>query len=101
MHDTNNLAATIQEILAGIQTHSPSRESQMLSYWEQHIPEKIQQHTKVLKITHQTLFVLVDTASWLYEINTWYARDLLTSIQKQFGKDNIQKIIFMIGDIGE
>jgi predicted nucleic acid-binding Zn ribbon protein len=67
--------------------------------WNNIVGEKIAEHTKPTKIKQRVLHVIVDQATWAYELNQKYKKDLVMRLNKKIGEDVIDDMFFRIGDI--
>ena len=68
------LKSTIKEILHDAEDKCGNTFFKITKAWNESVDEKVRRHTTLLKMSNETLFVGVDTAMWLYEIERKYKK---------------------------
>jgi predicted nucleic acid-binding Zn ribbon protein len=67
--------------------------------WRDIVGEKIASHTKPTKVTNNVLYVCVDEATWAYELNQKYKKEMIENINAVIGAGLVKDIFFRVGDI--
>ena len=63
----------------------------------QRLTPKFTKHAQPANLHKGTLFVNVDSSTWLAEIVRYRSKEILERLQNSFGKAVVQKISFRIG----
>jgi len=71
----------------------------IINAWGTIVGETIGKHTKPVHIKKKVLYVVVDQATWVYELNQKYKKELLRLLNKEVGEDCISDMCFRVGDI--
>ena len=72
-------------------------EAEVVKVWNDLIDPNIVAHAQPTGIRKGTLFVTVDSSSWLSEIVRYRRKEILDRLQHAFGRDVIQRISFRVG----
>jgi predicted nucleic acid-binding Zn ribbon protein len=72
-------------------------EAEVLKVWNNLIDPSIVAHAQPTGLNKGTLFVTVDSSTWLSEIVRYRRKDILNRLQHSFGTDLIAKISFRVG----
>jgi len=72
-------------------------EAEVAKVWNSLIDPTIVAHAQPAGIRKGTLFVNVDSNSWLSEIVRYRRKEILDRLQNSFGRNLIQRISFRIG----
>lgn len=67
--------------------------------WDDIVGVKIAGHTKPIKVSKKVLYVCVDEATWAYELNQKYKKEMIEKINNTIGEGRIKDIFFRVGDI--
>lgn len=87
----------IPQVLAGLRLEERVAESQIQSVWQRTIDPLIAQHAQPAGLVRGTLFVNVDSSTWLSEIVRYRRHEILERLQLAVGKAMVQKISFRVG----
>lgn len=72
-------------------------EAEVLKVWNNLIDPTIVAHAQPTGLNKGTLFVTVDSSTWLSEIVRYRRKEILDRLQHGFGKDLIARISFRVG----
>ena len=87
----------IPQVLAGLRLEERVAESQIQSVWQRTIDPLIAKHAQPAGLVRGTLFVNVDSSTWLSEIVRYRRHEILERLQLAVGKAMVQKISFRVG----
>ena len=85
------------QVLARLQLEQRVAESQIQNVWKRTIDPVITAHAQPAGLARGTLFVNVDSNTWLSEIVRYRRHEILERLQLAVGKAMVQKISFRIG----
>ncbi len=85
------------QVLARLQLEQRVAESQIQTVWKRTIDPVITAHAQPAGLARGTLFVNVDSNTWLSEIVRYRRHEILERLQLAVGKAMVQKISFRIG----
>ncbi len=72
-------------------------EAEVLKVWNNLIDPSIVAHAQPTGLNKGTLFVTVDSSTWLSEIVRYRRKEILDRLQHSFGTDLIARISFRVG----
>lgn len=72
-------------------------EAEVVRVWKNLLDPNIVTHAQPTGLRKGTLFVAVDSSTWLSEIVRYRRKEILDRLQHAFGRDLIQRISFRIG----
>ncbi len=72
-------------------------EAEVAKVWNHLLDPNIVAHAQPTGLVKGTLFVSVDSSSWLNEIVRYRRKEILDRLQHSFGKEFISKISFRVG----
>ena len=85
------------QVLARLRLDQRVAESQIQAVWKRTIDPVITAHAQPAGLARGTLFVNVDSSTWLSEIVRYRRHEILERIQLVVGKAMVQKISFRVG----
>ncbi len=88
---------TLDKILREAQDRNTSIQAHLIRAWDEYDNSMIKQHLSIKKVHQGALFFEVDTAPWRYEIEHKYKQGILSYLQNKVGRNEIKKIILMVG----
>jgi predicted nucleic acid-binding Zn ribbon protein len=72
-------------------------EAEVVKVWGHLMDPQVAAHAQPTGLRKGTLFVTVDSSSWLSEIVRYRRKEILQRLQYSFGPEFIQKISFRVG----
>ena len=72
-------------------------EAEVVKVWNSLIDPAVTAHAQPANLHKGTLFVNVDSSTWLSEIVRYRRKEILDRLQNSFGKSVVQRISFRIG----
>lgn len=87
----------VSRVLGDLKMDSRRAEIEIVKVWNSLIDPNITAHAQPHNLHKGTLFVNVDSSTWLSEIVRYRRREILDRLQHSFGKNLIQKISFRTG----
>ena len=72
-------------------------ESQILQLWDRVLDQTITAHAKPVGLRRGTLFITVDSNTWLSELVRYRYDDMLEKIQLSVGKDKVERLSLRVG----
>jgi predicted nucleic acid-binding Zn ribbon protein len=87
----------VSKVLADLKMDSRRADIEIVKVWNSLIDPNITAHAQPHNLHKGTLFVNVDSSTWLSEIVRYRRKEILNRLQHSFGKNLIQKISFRIG----
>ena len=72
-------------------------EAEVVKVWNALIDPAVTAHAQPANLHKGTLFVNVDSSTWLSEIVRYRRKEILDRLQNSFGKSVVQKISYRIG----
>lgn len=87
----------LPQVLSGMRLDQKLAESQIQSVWAKVIDPQIAAHAKPTGLARGTLFVSVDSNTWLSEIVRYRRHEILERLQLAAGKTTVQRISFRVG----
>jgi predicted nucleic acid-binding Zn ribbon protein len=87
----------VSNVLADLKMDSRQAEIEIIKVWNSLLDPNIVAHAQPANLRNGTLFVNVDSSTWLSEIVRYRRKEILDRLQHSFGKNYIQKISFRVG----
>ena len=94
----NHIKDILNDVLHNLEHKKKDLTTSVLEIWDEYADSVIKKHTKPQRYYNGYLFVLVDDASWSFEINRKYKKDIIDKINNRFEKKILKGIYFRIGD---
>jgi len=91
------ISQVMPKVLEKAQFEQRLAESQILKVWNHLMDPQVAQHAQPVGLKKGTLFVNVDSHTWLDEIVRYRRREILERLRHSFGVDMIKKISFRVG----
>ena len=89
--------AVLPRVLAKIRLDQRQSELEIVKAWQQLIDPAVAAHAEPSGLHRGTLFVTVDSNTWLSEIIRYRRVEILDRLQHAFGRELIRKIHFKLG----
>ena len=87
----------VAKVLSDLKMDSRRADIEIVKVWNELLDPNITAHAQPHNLHKGTLFVNVDSSSWLSEIVRYRRKEILDRLQHSFGKNLIQKISFRVG----
>jgi hypothetical protein len=84
-------------LMKDLRIDSRRAEAEVVKVWNEAIDPAIVAHAQPTGLRKGTLFVEVDSSTWLSEIVRYKRKEILDRLQHSFGATLIQKISFRVG----
>jgi hypothetical protein len=84
-------------LMVDLKLDSRRAEAELVKVWNALIDPAVTAHAQPANLHKGTLFVNVDSSTWLSEIVRYRRKEILDRLQNSFGKSVVQKISFRIG----
>ena len=89
--------SVLKSVLAGLRMDQRQGEAEIVRVWNGVLDPTLTAHARPTGIRNGTLFVTVDSSTWLSEIVRYRRREILERLQHAFGKEKITRISFRHG----
>lgn len=89
--------SVVSRVLSDLKMDSRRADIEIVKVWNSLLDPNITAHAQPHNLHKGTLFVNVDSSTWLSEIVRYRRKEILDRLQHSFGKNLIQKISFRIG----
>ena len=87
----------VSKVLTDLKMDSRRADIEIVKVWNSLIDPNIVAHAQPANLHKGTLFVNVDSSTWLSEIVRYRRKEILDRLQHGFGKNVIQKISYRVG----
>ena len=84
-------------VLTGLRIERRQAEAEIVRVWNDLLDPNITTHAQPTGLAKGTLFVTVDSSTWLSEIVRYRRKEILGRLQTSFGLELIQRISFRVG----
>jgi hypothetical protein len=84
-------------VLTDLRIDRRRSEAEVVKVWRHLIDPEIVAHAQPTGLNKGTLFVTVDSSSWLNEIVRYRRKEILDRLQHSFGREFIARISFRVG----
>jgi predicted nucleic acid-binding Zn ribbon protein len=84
-------------VLSGLRIDKRRAEAEIVKVWNDLLDPNIVAHAQPTGLRNGTLFVTVDSNTWLSEIVRYRRKEILNRLQHSFGRDLVTKISFRVG----
>jgi len=85
------------KVMADLRIDTRRAEAEVVKVWNSLIDPTIVAHAQPAGVRKGTLFVTVDSSTWLSEIVRYRRKEILDRLQHSFGRELIQRISFRVG----
>ena len=89
--------ALIGHLMTDLRMERRRAEAEIVRVWNNLIDPTIAAHAQPTGINKGTLFVTVDSSTWLTEIVRYRRKEIIDRLQNTFGKETIARISFRTG----
>jgi predicted nucleic acid-binding Zn ribbon protein len=87
----------ISRVLTNLKMETRRGDIEIVKVWNSAIDPTVASHAQPANLHHGTLFVIVDSDVWKYEIIRYHREEILKRMQYSFGLEKIKKIHFRVG----
>src|ERR1700730_16190453 len=91
------LGDVMPKVLTDLRIDRRRAEAEVLKVWRHLIDPAIVAHAQPTGLNKGTLFVTVDSSSWLNEIVRYRRKEILDRLHHSFGREFIARISFRVG----
>ena len=89
--------AVLPKVLSDLLLDRRRTEAEIMKVWNHLLAPEIVAHAQPTGLKNGTLFVTVDSSTWLCEILRYRRKEILDRLRHTFGRDFISKISFRVG----
>jgi predicted nucleic acid-binding Zn ribbon protein len=93
---TRRAADALPAVLSEMRIDRRQSEAEVVKVWNQLIDPTISAHAQPTGLRKGTLFVSVDSSTWLSEIVRYRRKEILDRLQHSFGRELIVRISFRL-----
>jgi hypothetical protein len=94
---TKSIKDVVNQVVSGIHLERRRGDAEVLKAWSQLVDPNIAAHAQPVNLHKGTLFIAVDSSTWLSEIVRYRRKEILDRIQHCFGKELVTKLSFRAG----
>jgi hypothetical protein len=87
----------VEGMMKSLRMDRRQAEAEIVRVWNNLVDPTITAHAQPTGINKGTLFVTVDSSTWLSEIVRYRRKEILDRLQNCFGKQMIQRISYRVG----
>lgn len=95
----DHIRDVLNAVIGDLEQKDKKEKRYIFNIWDSVVGEEIAKHTKLQKMKGNKLFVIVDHATWAYELTQRHKPVLIKRINDALGSEKIENIYFKIGDI--
>lgn len=92
-----NAEQLVGSVLKGLRMDRRLAEAEIVKVWNSLIDPTIAAHAQPTGIHKGTVFVTVDSSTWLSEIVRYRRKEILERLQNSFGREMVARISFRCG----
>ena len=90
-------SAVVSKVLTNLKMEVRRGDIEIVKVWNSLIDPTVVAHAQPANLHNGTLFVVVDSDVWKYEIIRYHRKEILKRMQYSFGLEKIKKIHFRVG----
>ncbi len=94
----SRIGSILDRVFKNLDIDKKMKRLEALNQWREVVGEKINLHTRPLSIRKNTLFVLVDSSSWLAQL-TYLRHKIISEFHRRYGKGVVENIYFRLGEV--
>lgn len=91
------VSQSLTQVLSNLRLDKRRAEAEVVKVWNHLLDPNIVAHAQPVGYRNGTLFVNVDSNTWLSEIVQWRRKEILDRLRHSFGPDFIMRISFRVG----
>jgi hypothetical protein len=89
--------AILPRVLSDLRIDTRRAEAEIVKVWNDLLDPNVVAHAQPTGLRKGTLFVTVDSSTWLSEIVRYRRKEILDRLQHSFGREVIARISFRVG----
>src|SRR5580765_2753011 len=94
---TKTNSKVVDRLLTDLRIDTRRAEAEIVKVWNNLIDPNIVKHAQPVGLRKGTLFVTVDSSTWLAEIVRYRRKEILDRLQHSFGRETVARISFRVG----
>ena len=94
---TKTTSKVVDRLLTDLRIDTRRAEAEIVKVWNNLIDPNIVKHAQPVGLRKGTLFVTVDSSTWLAEIVRYRRKEILDRLQHSFGRETVARISFRVG----
>jgi len=94
----SRIGSILGRVFKNLDIDKKMKQLEALNQWREVVGDKINLHTRPLSIRKKSLFVLVDSSSWLAQL-TYLRHKIISEFHRRYGKGVIENIYFRLGEV--
>ena len=94
----SRVGSVLERIFKNLDIDKKMRQLKALNQWREVVGEKINCHTRPLAIRKSSLFVLVDSSSWLAQLS-YLKHEIISEFDRRYGEGVVENIYFRLGEV--
>jgi len=94
----SRVGSVLERVFKSLGIDKKMRQLQALDQWREVVGEKINLHTRPLAIRKKSLFVLVDSSSWLAQLS-YIKHKIISEFDRRYGEGVVENIYFRLGEV--
>ncbi len=94
----SRVGSVVERVFKNLGVDKKIGQLRALSQWRELVGEKINLHTRPLAIRKRSLFVLVDSSSWLAQL-TYIRHEIISEFDHRYGEGVVDNIYFRLGEV--
>lgn len=88
----------LDRVFKNLDIDKKMRQLEALNRWREVVGDNINLHTRPLAIRKNSLFVLVDSSSWLAQL-TYLRHKIISEFHRRYGEGVVENIYFRMGEV--
>ena len=94
----SRIGSILDRVFKNLDIDKKMKRLEALNRWREVVGDKINSHTRPLSIRKNSLFVLVDSSSWLAQL-TYLRHKIISEFHHRYGEGVIENIYFRLGEV--
>jgi predicted nucleic acid-binding Zn ribbon protein len=94
---TRPVGDILPKVLVGLRLDRRQAEAEIVKVWNNLMDPNVTAHAQPTGVRNGTLFVTVDSNTWLAEIVRYRRREILDRLRHSFGPQMIQRVSYRVG----
>ena len=94
----SRIGSILDRVFKNLDIDKKMTQLEALNQWREVVGDKINLHTRPLSIRKNSLFVLVDSSSWLAQL-TYLRHKIISELHRRYGEGVVENIYFRLGEV--
>ncbi len=94
----SRIGSILDRVFKNLDIDKKMKQLEALNQWREVVGDKINLHTRPLSIRKKSLFVLVDSSSWLAQL-TYLRHKIISEFHRRYGEGVVENIYFRLGEV--